>query len=74
MAGTTDWRGLGEELRGALRPATPPIGTTSDTATGSPVIFAGAPVREPWTQVLDSPGQRALVSRHCASFSSQLCD
>jgi uncharacterized protein (DUF169 family) len=47
MAGATDWRGLGEELRSALRLATPPIGITFSTERPPGVAHFGAPMSDP---------------------------
>jgi uncharacterized protein (DUF169 family) len=47
MAAVTDWRGLGEELTGALHLATPPIGITFSAQRPLGVASFDAPMSEP---------------------------
>ena len=62
MTGVTDWRGLGEELRGALHLAMPPIGITFSAERPEGVASFGSPMSEP-----SEDGRTGRVAAGCVS-------
>ncbi len=60
----TDWRGLGEELSGALHLATPPIGITFSGARPPGVASFDAPMSEP-----ADDGRRGRVAAGCVFWA-----
>jgi uncharacterized protein (DUF169 family) len=64
MAVGTDWRGLGQELTGALHLATPPIGITFSAQRPQGVASFDAPMSEP-----AEDGRRGRVAAGCVFWA-----
>jgi uncharacterized protein (DUF169 family) len=64
MSGVTDWRGLGEELRGALHLAMPPIGITFSAQRPEGVASYDAPMSEP-----SEDGRTGRVAAGCVFWA-----
>ena len=66
MAEVTDWRGLGEELTGALHLATPPIGITFSAQRPPGVASFDAPMSEP-----AEDGRTGRVAAGCVFWAGE---